>query len=315
MGRRRTRGRDISGMLVLDKPGGMSSNFALQKARRLFDANKAGHTGSLDPMATGMLPICFGEATKVCSFLLDSDKTYRFTAKFGERTDTADADGEVIETVDASAVTSESINEALAGFRGEIEQIPPMYSALHHNGKRLYELAREGLEVERKSRRVTIKSLELLEVKTEGGSVFATLEVCCSKGTYVRTLAEDIAAAQDCLAHLVMLRRVDVGCYREPMMVTMEQIESASETGNIDDLLALLRPIEETILDWPAVDLEPELACFIKRGNPVMVPNVPNDCLLRLRETGPEFDSPRFIGIGFVNDNGLVAPKRLIRCS
>lgn len=319
MGRRRTRGRNISGMLVLDKPQGMSSNAALQKARRLFDANKAGHTGSLDPMATGMLPICFGEATKVCSFLLDSDKTYRFTAKFGERTDTADADGEVVEHADSALISRQSILEVLDSFRGDIEQIPPMYSALHHQGKRLYELARKGVEVEREPRRVTIKSLELIEFERTAEGVFATLEVCCSKGTYVRTLAEDMAAAQNSLAHLVMLRRIDVGCYREPMMVTIEQIEEAAEiasqNGNIDPLLALLRPVEETISDWPAVDLEPQLADFIKRGNPVQVPRVETECLLRLRELKTGTDDTQFIGIGFVNDDGLVAPKRLIRCA
>lgn len=315
MGRRRTRGRNISGMLVLDKPTGMSSNSALQKARRLFDANKAGHTGSLDPMATGMLPICFGEATKVCCFLLDSDKTYRFTAKFGYRTDSADADGEVIESIDPSSLTEQAIVEALEPFRGDIEQIPPMYSALHHNGKRLYELARAGVEVEREPRQVTIKSLDMTDFTMNDDGVFGTFEVCCSKGTYVRTLAEDIAGSLDNLAHLVMLRRVDVGCYREPMMVTMEQIEAAAETGELSDLMALLRPVEETISDWPAVDLEPELADFIKRGNPVQVPRVSSEGLLRLREIGPEFDAPRFIGIGFLNDDGLVAPKRLIRCA
>lgn len=319
MGKRRPRGRDISGMLVLDKPKGISSNLALQKAKRLFNANKAGHTGSLDPMATGMLPICFGEATKVCSFLLDSDKSYRFTAKFGERTDSADADGEVVERKDPNSITAQSITDVLDSFRGDIEQVPPMYSALHHNGKRLYQLAREGVEVERKSRQVTIKSLELIDFQTDEEGVYATLEVRCSKGTYVRTLAEDIAAAQDNLAHLVMLRRVDVGCYSEPMMVTLEQIEQAAalaaEKGGLEDLLGLLRPVEETISDWPAVDLESDLARFIKLGNPVQVPNVPSDGLLRLREVGPEFDSPRLIAIGFVNDDGLVAPKRLIRCA
>lgn len=319
MGRRRTRGRNISGMLVLDKPKGISSNSALQKARRLFDANKAGHTGSLDPMATGMLPVCFGEATKVCSFLLDSDKTYRFTAKFGERTDSADADGEVVERVDADAISEQSINDVLDRFRGDIEQIPPMYSALHHKGKRLYELARKGVEVEREPRQVTIKSLELLAFECSDQGVFATLEVRCSKGTYVRTLAEDMAAAQNNLAHLVMLRRVDVGCYREPMMVTIEQIEEAAEIateqGRIEPLLALLRPVEETIAEWPAVDLEPELADFIKRGNPVQVSGVKSDCLLRLREVSPDSDDTQFIGIGYLNDDGLVAPKRLIRCA
>jgi tRNA pseudouridine55 synthase len=315
MGKRRPRGRDISGMLVLDKPKGVTSNSVLQKAKGLFLANKAGHTGTLDPMATGMLPICFGEATKVCAFLLDSDKTYRFSAKFGERTDTADADGDVIESKDPSAITEQSILDVLEDFRGDIEQIPPMYSALHHNGKRLYDLARKGVEVERKSRSVTIKLLELVDFRRDDSGVHATLEVCCSKGTYVRTLAEDIAAAQDNLAHLVKLRRVDVGCYRESMMVTIEQIESAAETGDLNDLLALLRPVEETISDWPAVDLDSELAGYIKLGNPVQVPNVSADGLLRLREVGPQFESPRFMGIGFVNEDGLVAPKRLIRCS
>ena len=196
--------RDVHGVLLLDKPTGLTSNDALQKAKRLYAANKAGHTGSLDPLASGLLPICFGEATKVSGFLLDADKHYAVTCKLGQRTATADAEGEVVETKPVPALTPDLIERALAGFRGDIMQVPPMYSALRHQGRRLYDLAREGIEVPREPRPVSIFRLELKDWSPESLS----MEVVCSKGTYIRTLVEDVAAALGTWAHVTVLRRL-----------------------------------------------------------------------------------------------------------
>ncbi len=192
MSRSKNKGRNVSGVLLLDKPQGSSSNHALQKVKRLFGAAKAGHTGSLDPLATGMLPVCFGEATKISAFLLEADKRYHLKCQLGVSTTTGDAEGEIVETKDASAITEDDIKAVLPEFIGEIEQIPPMYSALKHNGERLYKLARQGIEVERKSRRITIYAIEFISLDNN----ILELEVSCSKGTYVRTLAEDINDAE-----------------------------------------------------------------------------------------------------------------------
>ncbi|MGD8696311.1 MAG: tRNA pseudouridine(55) synthase TruB, partial [Gammaproteobacteria bacterium] len=199
--------RDVSGILVLDKPTGMTSNRALQRVRGIYQARKAGHTGSLDPLASGMLPICLGEATKISGFLLNAPKTYEVVARLGSRTDTGDSEGKVIEQADWSGISLESVRSALADFRGDIEQVPPMYSALKHEGRRLYTLARQGQVVDRPARRVTIYRIEA--VALEDGEL--SLEVCCSKGTYIRTLAEDIAEALGSVAHVIHLRRTGVG--------------------------------------------------------------------------------------------------------
>lgn len=310
MGKRRPRGRNINGMLVLDKPIGVTSNSILQDVRRIFGAAKAGHTGSLDPLASGMLPICFGEATKVCSFLLDSDKRYLMRAKFGERTDSADADGEVVEERDTAAIDKAQIEAVLEQFRGDILQVPPMYSALHHEGRRLYELAREGIEVEREARPVTIHDLELTGFERNEEGLFVDFEVRCSKGTYVRTIAEDIAGAVDNVAHIVMLRRIGVAGYTQDQMVTLDQIKAAA-ADDFSTLMALLGPVEEAISHWPLIELDPVMSGYIRKGNPVMVPQAPRDGLVRLRETDPE----RFIGVGEINEEGLVAPRRMIRCA
>ncbi|MBL4712311.1 MAG: tRNA pseudouridine(55) synthase TruB, partial [Gammaproteobacteria bacterium] len=254
MGRRKNKGRNISGVLLLDKPQGGSPNHALQKVKRLFGAAKAGHTGSLDPLATGMLPVCFGEATKISAFLLDADKRYRLKCQLGVSTTTGDAEGEIVDTLDVSAITENTIKAVLPDFIGEIEQIPPMYSALKHNGERLYKLARQGIEVERKARTVTIYDIEYLSLaQDEQQRLILELEVSCSKGTYVRTLVEDIAKKIDCCAHVTALRRLSVGPYKGEML-TMEQLSELAEQGN-DVLDNALQPIDSGVAHWPDVHL------------------------------------------------------------
>ncbi len=209
MGRRKNKGRNVSGVLLLDKPKGCSSNHVLQRVKRLFGAAKAGHTGSLDPLATGMLPVCFGEATKISAFLLEADKRYHLKCQLGVSTATGDAEGDVLDTQDVSSIKESAIKAVLPEFIGEIEQVPPMYSALKHNGERLYKLARQGIEVERKPRRVTIYDIEFLSFEQDDQQrAILELEVSCSKGTYVRTLVEDIAKKLNCGAHITALRRL-----------------------------------------------------------------------------------------------------------
>ena len=223
-------------MLVVDKPAGISSNDAVQQAKRLFGAQKVGHTGSLDPLATGVLPLCFGEATKFSQFLLDADKKYWARIRLGVTTETGDADGEVISEADASGVTAAQVVEALKTFVGEIEQIPSMYSALKHQGQPLYKLARQGIEVERAPRKVTIYSAEMLNIT---GSEIELL-VHCSKGTYIRSLAEDLGAALGCGGHVSGLRRLAAGPYQEEQTVSFEQLKAI---GGPEELDALLLPM------------------------------------------------------------------------
>ena len=302
MGRRRKKGRDVDGVILLDKPSGITSNAAVQTVKRLFNANKVGHTGSLDPLASGMLPLCLGEATKVSGFLLDADKHYRVVARLGQRTDTGDAEGEVIEERPVVDYGEARVREALAAFLGEIEQIPPMYSALKHQGERLYKLAREGVEVERKPRPVTIHALELL--RYEGDEV--AFDVHCSKGTYVRTLAEDLGEALGCGAHVIELRRTAVVPYDDATMVTLDELRAAAEEG-FDALDARLLPIDTALRDWPAVRLNADSAFYLRQGQPVLVPKAPTAGWVRIY--GPE---ERFLGLGEIADDGRVAPKRLI---
>lgn len=299
---RRQRGRAVNGILLLDKPAAATSNRALQEVKRLFDARKAGHTGSLDPMATGLLPVCLGEATKVSAFLLDADKDYRFTARLGERTDSGDADGEIVERQPVEGVDPDAIERALEGLRGDIEQVPPMYSALKRGGRPLYEYARRGEEVERAPRRTRIHCLELIGI--DGRDV--ALRVRCAKGTYVRTLAEDLGRALGCGAHVIALRRLGVGPFRESAMVTLEAVRAASTKGP-DALDGLLRPVDSALEDWPRVDVSTELAEFLRQGQAVQVPRAPTSGLLRMYESGQGF-----IGMGRVQEDGRVAPKRLM---
>jgi tRNA pseudouridine55 synthase len=299
--RRRRQGRPISGILLLDKPLGLSSNHALQRVKRLFDARKAGHTGSLDPLADGMLPICFGDATKLSAFLLDADKHYRFRIRLGVTTATGDTEGEVVQERSPEGITRADIEGVLPDFVGRISQLPPMYSALKHQGKRLYELAREGVEVEREPREVTIHSLELGEVDLPEFE----LDVRCSKGTYVRTLAEDIGEALGCGAHVTKLRRTGVGPYTARPMIDMAQVEAAAEQGHAA-LDALLLPIDTALSDWPSVHVGADAAFYLQQGQAVLVPKAPTEGWVRI------YQGEDFLAVGQVQDDGRIAPKRLM---
>jgi len=302
MGRRgRARGRPVSGILLLDKPLGLSSNHALQRVKRLYDARKAGHTGSLDPLADGMLPICFGDATKISAFLLDADKYYWFRVKLGETTTTGDTEGEITQTRPVEGVTAAQIEQVLPRFLGEIDQLPPMYSALKHKGKRLYELAREGVEVEREPRKVTIHELELGEVNLPEFE----LRVHCSKGTYVRTLAEDIGEALGCGGHVTALRRTGVGPYTGHQMYSMEMLEQTAEQGQ-EALDSLLLPTDTALTDWPVVKVNADTAFYLKQGQAVLVPKAPTEGWVRL------YQGEQFFAMGQVQDDGRIAPKRLM---
>ncbi len=306
LGRRKNKGRNISGVLLLDKPKGSSSNHALQKVKRLFGAAKAGHTGSLDPLATGMLPVCFGEATKISAFLLEADKRYRLECQLGVSTTTGDAEGEVVDTQDVSAITEAAIKAVLPEFIGEIEQIPPMYSALKHNGERLYKLARQGIEVERKARTITIYNIDFLSFQQdEQQRTILELEVSCSKGTYVRTLAEDIAKKLDCCAHITALRRLSVGPYDDEMF-TIERLMELVEQGEAA-LDECLQPVDSGVANWPDVHLGADAAFYVRQGQPVMVPHAPTEGWVRI------YDQSEFLGLGEIQDDGLVAPRRMIK--
>ncbi len=303
VGRRKRRGRAVHGIVLLDKPAGMTSNAALQAVKRLYDAQKAGHTGSLDPLATGLLPICLGEATKVSAFLLDADKHYRFTVRLGERTDSGDADGEIVERREPGAVDRSSLEPVLARFTGEIEQVPPMHSALKRGGRPLYEYARRGEEVERASRPTMIHRLDLLAV--DGPAV--ELAVHCAKGTYVRTLAEDIGEALGCGGHVTALRRTGSGPFVEPRMVTLDELQERAEGEGPEGLDRCLTPTDRALADWPGIEVAAGLAAFLRQGQAVQIPKAPTEGILRLYEAGGGF-----IGMGHVQDDGRIAPKRLM---
>ena len=295
--------RQVHGVLVLDKPRGFSSNAALQKVRWLLNAEKAGHTGSLDPLATGVLPLCFGEATKFSQYLLDADKGYNTVAQLGVTTTTGDAEGEVLERR-AVAVDEAAIQAALPAFRGQIEQIPPMYSALKRDGQPLYKLARAGEVVEREARSVTIARLELLALQEDR----ATLEVACSKGTYVRTLVEDLGARLGCGAHVAELRRTQAGPFGLAQAISLDELEAAHAEGGSEALDRFLLPVDSGLEHWPLVQLTQHSAYYWLHGQPVRAANAPKFGLMRVQD-----DQGRFIGIGEIDDEGQVAPRRLIR--
>ncbi len=300
-GSRRSEQRAVDGLLLLDKPIGRTSNAVLQQVRRLFRARKAGHTGSLDPLATGMLPLCFGHATKLSAYLLDADKTYRVTARFGARTDTADADGQIVAESPVTSIDRAALETAMSGFRGEIRQVPPMYSALKKDGKRLYELARRGQEVEREARPVTIHEFEIETWDPEQ----PVLLVRCSKGTYVRTLVEDLAAAAGTLGHVAALRRLSVDPFPPEDLVTIEELEAAAERDQAE-LDGYLRAMDGAIEDWPAVYLDSDQSYYLRRGNPVHAQAAGDPGLVRLYDA-----DKRFLGVGEVLRDGRLAPKRL----
>lgn len=297
---RRRRGREVNGILLLDKPIGLSSNQALQKAKRLFQANKAGHTGSLDPLASGMLPLCFGQATKVSGWLLEADKCYEVVASIGLRTDTADAEGKVVETSEVTEISRVQLEQALDQFRGDIEQIPPMYSALKKDGQRLYELARKGQVVERAPRSVCIHELEILHFDAQQ----PRLRVRCSKGTYIRTLVEDIAAAAGTLAHVIELRRTLVEPFGQETMVSMEQLEAGALSP--ESLDSLLLPTDRALEAYPAVHLGASEAFYLRNGHAVSYPGGEPGAIVRLYD-----EKGGFLGVGELLGDGQVAPKRL----
>ena len=294
--------REVHGILLLDKPERMTSNHALQRVKRLFNAKKAGHTGSLDPLASGLLPICFGEATKLCAFLLDADKEYTVTCRLGARTVTGDAEGDVVEQQSVPTLTPARIEEALGKFRGGISQVPPMYSALKHQGRRLYDLAREGIEVSRKPRQVAIHALTLRSFDADS----ITLAVRCSKGTYIRTLVEDIARDLGTCGHVSALRRLALGPYGNRLrMHALAALEAHPNGGSTLD--GLLLPADSAVDHWPEIRLGPDAAWYFSRGQAVIVPAAPDRGWVRVY--APE----RFLGLGEVLDDGRIAPRRLLK--
>jgi tRNA pseudouridine55 synthase len=303
---RRRKGRRVNGILVLDKPAGASSNQALQRAKWLYFAAKAGHTGSLDPLATGVLPICFGEATKFSQYLLDADKAYESTFVLGQATATGDAEGETLATADASAISETQVREALEAFRGEIEQVPSMYSAIKQDGTPLYKLAREGKEVERKPRRVMIRQLELRAFRA-GARAELDIVLECSKGTYVRSIAEDLGRTLGCGAHVSALRRTRVGPFRIEDSVSLVALEALKEREDLTGMDALLLPADSALEGLPVVRVSESSGFYIRQGQPVQVPNAPCNGMVRVAlETG------EFLGVGEILDDGRVAPRRLI---
>lgn len=300
---RRHRYDAVDGLLLLNKPPGMTSNQALQAVRRLLRARKAGHTGSLDPSATGMLPLCFGEATKVCAFLLDADKTYRVAAKLGAMTDTGDADGEIIATEDVPELSPEEWDAILQGFVGESLQVPPMYSALKQDGKRLYELARKGETVERKPRPIRIDEIRLLEA----AGTRLVFRVSCSKGTYVRTLVEDIAKRAGTVAHTARLHRESVGGFESAEMLDLGTVEAQAETDR-EGLRASLLPIDTALMDMPAVELDAAQGEGFCRGQAVQVAAESDFGQVRVYGAGNEF-----LGVGELCRDGRLAPRRVFQ--
>ncbi len=283
----------------------MTSNVALQKVKRLFNANKAGHTGSLDPIATGVLPICLGEATKVSGYLLESDKSYFVTLKLGQKTNTADIEGEVIETRPVPYISEQTLRKVLEQLTGIIQQVPPMHSALKVNGQPLYKLAHQGLEVERQPRQVTIYQIDLLRQSSDE----IDLHVRCSKGTYIRTLSEDIGELLGCGAHVTVLRRTQVSGHQLDQCMTLEQLADAIEAAGFDSVDRRLLPMDSALSQWPSIALTDDMAFYVKRGQAVLVPKAPMTGLVRLYG-----HKDGFLGIGHILDDGRVAPKRLVNC-
>ncbi len=307
MGRGRSKkGLPINGILLLDKGTGQSSNFELQRAKRFFNARKAGHTGSLDPLASGLLPICFGEATKVSAYLLDGDKRYQVKVRLGVVTDSGDKEGAIIAENPVQSFTGAELSPVLKSFEGEIYQVPPMYSALKHNGERLYKLARQGLEVERKARKITIRQIELLSFDETS----LDLDVLCSKGTYIRTLAEDIGEKMGCGAHVEVLRRTAVNHFSVENGFSLADLEVAAEKGT-ESLFELLLPIDEAILTWPAVKLTDSQSALIKQGQSVEWPEEAVTDSMRGALIKLYSDSQDLIGLGEIDENGRLAPKRV----
>ncbi|MEP1382163.1 MAG: tRNA pseudouridine(55) synthase TruB [Paraglaciecola sp.] len=314
---RKRKGRLINGIILLDKGLGLSSNHALQQVKRMFNAAKAGHTGALDPLATGMLPICLGEATKFSQFLLDADKTYKVTAKLGVRTTTSDADGEVVETKPVD-VSEQQLNAVCEQFKGPIKQVPSMFSALKHQGKPLYFYARQGIEIDREARDITIFSLIIERFEADEVDMI----VHCSKGTYIRSLVDDIGQVLGCGAYVSKLHRTQVTDYPVERMMTIETLQEIrdkidNETADLLDnetffeLDNLLLPMDSAVKELSKVAIEEIGEGFFRNGNPVNfmgVSEFAESTLVRVYSQ----QSGLFLGVGFIDEDGKVAPKRSV---
>ena len=287
---------------MLDKPAGITSNKALQQVKHLFRAQKAGHTGSLDPIATGLLPICLGEATKISQFLLNADKTYVAGLKLGVKTNTGDTEGKIIQTRPVEIKNHDQIQAVLHKYIGDIEQIPPMHSAIKKNGIPLYKLAHKGIEIEREPRSVTIFDLQLVSFQDDE----LQIRVHCSKGTYIRTLAEDIGEDLGCGAHINQLHREKVGPF-DGGMRTMDELEALAEQG-FDALDRVLLSIDQGLTQWPEINLTGDAGFYIQQGQPVFVPKVSERGFVRLY-----LNQHEFLGVGEILDDGRIAPKRLMK--
>ena len=300
---KRKSGLNVHGIILLDKRLGVSSNKALQEVRRLFNANKAGHTGSLDPLATGLLPLCFGEATKVSAMMLDDNKRYQVVVQLGVMTDTGDAEGEVIKTAVVPDINDDELMLSLQQFRGEIDQVPPMYSALKHNGKKLYELAREGITIERKARRISIFDLKLLasSLTWQDKTNQLVLEVFCSKGTYIRSLAEDLGDALGTCGTVLALRRLEAGMFNIAQAKTIEQLTAM----NAEELQHSLMAIDTPLQAFPAVYVSEQQAVAIKYGQSVQLVGGTIEGTVRV------YQDEVFLGLGEMLLDGKIAPKRL----
>ena len=312
MPRRKSDGRSVDGILLLDKSKGMTSNAALQEVKRLYGAKKAGHTGSLDPLATGVLPIFFGEATKFSQCLLNANKHYLAVLRLGIRTDTGDSDGAPLAQTEVPVISKSGLEKILSAYRGEINQVPPMYSALKFKGKPLYKLARQGIVVERKARQVCIHQLTLVEQTPEE----LLLDIRCSKGTYIRTLADDIGRDLGCGAHVKALRRLGAGPFSAEATVNVETLKGLVAAQDRAGLDRHLLPVSAAVQDLPRVALTQLAATYIRQGQPVLVGNAPTDGLVGLflatsqgADTAPH---DAFLGIGAVLDDGRIAPRRLV---
>lgn len=300
-GKRMTK-RCVSGILLLDKPPTMSSNRALQVVKRLYSARKAGHTGSLDPLASGLLPICFGDATKFSQYLLNADKTYIVTMRLGIRTDTGDTEGSVVCERPVPTIDMAMVDTLFNRFRGEIEQTPPMYSALKHEGQPLYKLARKGITVHRQVRRLTVYRLTLLAIAQNR----VYFELHCSKGAYVRTLVDDFGEALGCGAHVTELRRVSIGAFSSQQMISLAALQHELEATSLETLDRHLLPPQASLAHWPQISVSESLAFYLRQGRPVFVSHAPTSgwvCLLHKQN--------QFFGIGEVQEDGRIAPRRL----
>lgn len=299
MARRNKKGRPVTGIVLVDKPSGHSSNHVLQQVKRLFNARKAGHTGSLDPLASGVLPVCLGEATKLSGYLLDADKQYLVTCQLGVTTDSGDSDGQVLEQTPIPEFDQQALQSIIDTFIGEQDQVPPMFSALKHQGQPLYKLARQGIEIERKSRRICIYAIDLIDYT----DTTFTLSVRCSKGTYIRTLVEDISHRLGCGGHVIMLRRTAVAGFALDDAITLDELQQRSEQQILDQSLIAA---EEALPDWPAIEVDEAGVTALGYGRQIKT-SMPFQCA-NVRLFDP---NGTFLGLGDMRPDGVIQPKRM----